>query len=308
MHLLAIEIGGTKLQICTGDDTGHIHQRHRFPVDPSEGGVGIRRQLESALKNLLGEVSPAAIGVGFGGPVDWRRGTICCSHQVEGWAGFELGDWMRERGGRPVAVENDTNSGALGEARRGAGRGFNPVFYFNMGSGVGGGLAVGGHIYHGAKPGEAEFGHLRLDRTGTTVESRCSGWAVDQKIRGLIKARPECALARLVGQNPGAEARHLSAALRQGDRDARQILDETAADLGFALSHAVHLFHPETIVMGGGLALVGEPLRAAVEEALRAHVMEVFRPAPPIRLAELKEDAVPVGALLLAAEAARAGA
>ena len=68
---------------------------------------------------------------------------------------------------------------ALGEAMRGAGVGFNPVFYVTLGSGVGGGLVVDGRIYHGAKPGEAEIGHVRLDRNGTIVEARCSGWAVD---------------------------------------------------------------------------------------------------------------------------------
>ena len=67
----------------------------------------------------------------------------------------------------------------------GAGTGANPVFYVTLGSGVGGGLVVDGRIYHGRKPGEAEIGHVRLDRAGTIVESRCSGWAVDARIRRL---------------------------------------------------------------------------------------------------------------------------
>ena len=83
---------------------------------------------------------------------------------------------------RPVAVDNDANVAALGEATRGAGVGSDPVFYATLGSGAGGGLISRGDIYHGAPPGEAEFGHLRLDRD-TTVESRCSGWAVDDRIR-----------------------------------------------------------------------------------------------------------------------------
>jgi glucokinase len=69
------------------------------------------------------------------------------------------------------------------------------------------------------------------------------------------------------------------------------------------LSHAVHLLHPEILVMGGGLSLVGEPLRAAVAAALPRFVMEAFLPPPPLRLAKLGEDAVPVGALCLAAGA-----
>jgi glucokinase len=306
--LLAIEIGGTKLQMVLGDGSGRIVDRRRFVVELGQGGVGIRRQMEAALGDLMKEFSPAAIGVGFGGPVDWRTGTICCSHQVEGWADFELGDWLRKLTGLPVAVENDSNTAALAEATCGAGRGYNPAFYFNLGSGVGGGLIVGGHIYHGARPGEVEFGHLRLDRSGATVESRCSGWAVDRRIRALAGEKPDGLLGRLAGREVGGEARHLPAALQQGDADAERILRETAADLGFALSHVVQLFHPDVVVVGGGLSLLGEPLRAAVEVAMRAHVMEAFQPGPLVRLAELKEDAVPVGALLLAGVRLPAGA
>jgi glucokinase len=207
---------------------------------------------------------------------------------------------LRSLTGASVVVENDSNSAALGEALRGAGRGFNPAFYFNMGSGVGSGLVMDGKIYHGAKPGEAEFGHLLLDRDKTTVESQCSGWAVDKKIRALKTTVPESALNRLVGEQTGGEAKHLAAALQEGDAAAQRILHETAQDLAFALSHIVHLFHPEVIVMGGGLSLVGEPLRAAIENALHGFVMEAFAPGPRVCLGELGEDAVPVGALLLA--------
>src|SRR5881409_3832894 len=199
-----------------------------------------------------------------------------------------------------VFVDNDANVGALGEATLGAGSEFNPVFYVTLGSGVGGGLVVDGQIYHGARPGEAEIGHVRLDRKGTIVESRCSGWAVDARIRELKTADPASLLAKLVGDSAGGEARYLVAALRQGDGAARRILTETAEDLAFGLSHVVHLFHPEVIILGGGLSLAGEPLRAAVESALGVFTMAAFAPGPQIRLAALGEDAVPIGALELA--------
>ncbi len=303
-RFFGIEIGGSKLQIVVGNSQGQIQERHRFRVAASAGGEGIRRQLKEALQTLMKQGAPEALGVGFGGPVDYRQGTICCSHQVEGWHTFELGKWLQELTGRPVTVENDSNTAALAEARLGAGRGFSPVFYFNMGSGVGGGLILDSQIYHGMKPGEVEFGHLRLDRHGPTVESRCSGWAVDARIRELNRARPDSGLARHCAEANGGEATHLAAALAERDPTALALLEELAGDLGFALSHPVHLFHPEVIVMGGGLALAGEPLRAAVARAMETHLMEVFTPGPPLRLAQLMEDAVPAGALLLAAAAA----
>jgi len=300
MNLLGIEIGGTKLQFVVGDESARVLQRRRLSVDRAGGGAAIRGQIHQTLAELVPASNPLAIGVGFGGPVDWRTGQICRSHQIEGWDDFKLGDWLRSLSGLPVRVDNDADTATLGEALHGAGVGFNPVFYLTLGSGVGGGLVVDGKIYHGAKPGEAEIGHVRLDRGGTILESRCSGWAVDAKIRQLKTSQPNSFLVQLMGDSTGGEARHLAPALQQGDAAAKRVLNETAEDLAFGLSHVVHLFHPEVILLGGGLSLVGEPLRAAVESALRSFTMEAFSLALRIRLAALGEDAVPVGALELA--------
>ena len=304
--LVGIEIGGTKLQIVAGTGPGAISRRWRGVVRAELGGPGIQRQILAGLAEVGVADSihgPRAVGVGFGGPVDWRTGTICRSHQIDGWENFELAEWLRGTTGAPVIVENDANTGALGEARYGAGAGFDPVFYATLGSGVGGGLVVGGNIYHGAPPGEAEFGHLRLGRQGATVESRCSGWSIDARVRDMaITGQAAGFLAAAVARqgSRGCEARHLGPALAADDLGARQILDELAGDLALALSHVVHLLHPAAIVLGGGLSLIGEPLRLAVASALPGQVMEAFHPVPAVRLAMLGEDAVPAGALELA--------
>ncbi len=297
---LGIEIGGTKLQLVAGDADARITARRRITVDKARGGAGIREQIAAALPKLMDLAKPAAIGVGFGGPVDSATGQICCSHQIEGWSEFPLGEWLRGLTGLPVTVDNDANTAALGEALRGAGVGSNPVFYVTLGSGVGGGLVVAGRIYHGAKPGEAEIGHVRLDKSGVTIEQRCAGWAVDRKIREACQREPRSPLAQLTADADHGEARALAPALAQGDALARRILDEVADDLAFGLSHVTQLMHPEVIVLGGGLSLVGEPLRAAVASALKRYVMEAFAPGPRVALAGLGEDAVPTGALLLA--------
>jgi len=297
---LGIEIGGTKLQLVIGDASARILQRWRHAVDRHQGGAGIRAQIAATIHEISSKRAIAAAGVGFGGPVDWKTGRICRSHHVEGWTDFELGDWLRKLTNVPVRVDNDANVAALGEATHGAGIGCNPVFYVTLGSGVGGGLAVDGKIYHGAKPGEAEIGHVRLDRTGTIVEARCSGWAVDKCVREFIAQEPNSLLAQFVGSVNGGEARHLGAALARRDFAAQKILQEATEYLAFGLSHVVHLMHPQVIVLGGGLSLLGEPLRAAVAMALPQFVMDAFHPCPEIRLAALGEDAVPVGALVLA--------
>jgi glucokinase len=303
---LGIEIGGTKVQIVAGDESLAIIDRWRGDVDRSKGAEGIRIQIAAALEKMLENTSPLAVGVGFGGPVNTQTGAIACSHQIGGWNDFALKEWLwRETGAPAVIVDNDANVGALGEAMSGAGKGPDPLFYVTLGSGVGGGLVVDGKIYHGAVPGECEFGHLRLDRSGSTLESRCSGWAIDARVRECVKREPHSILASLVGQRQSGEARFLAAALAQNDPGAIGIMKELGDDLAFALSHVVHLFHPRAVILGGGLALVGPPLPLAIQDRLPAYIMEAFKPGPALGLAALGEDSVPVGALHLARSASQ---
>jgi glucokinase len=297
---IGIEIGGTKVQVVTGNASARILDRRRVAVDRAEGAAGIRREIEKAVREFIGKGNFQAIGVGFGGPVDHHTGKICCSHQIEGWSEFPLGEWLSSLAKVPVFVDNDANVAAYAEAVRGAGAGANPVFYVTLGSGVGGGTVVDGRIFHGAKPGESEIGHLRLDRTGRILEDSCSGWAVDRKVRAAVSEQPGTVFARLVGHEVGGEAKYLGIGLERKYPVAQKILQETATDLAFGLSHVTHLIHPEVVVVGGGLSLIGEPLRAAVEKAMRGFVMEAFGPGPRIALAQLGEDVVPVGALELA--------
>jgi glucokinase len=306
---LGIEIGGTKLQLVTDDMTGRITQRFRYAVDPSKGADGILAQIAATIQQL--PEPPQAIGVGFGGPLDWKTGRIATSHQIGGWAGFELADWLREQiPGTLVRIENDANVAALGEATQGVATGFQQVFYITLGSGVGGGIVVDRKLYHGISPGEAEIGHLWLvppgdSSKGQTLEQTISGWAVDQQVRDLIPQLPDDSALKIAVQKAhvagsiGKEAQFLHPAYEAGDPVAKMLIEQIGSVLALGLSHVVHLFHPEAIVLGGGLSLIGEPLRAAVRQALPRFVIKAFHPAPVVLLAKLGEDAVPIGALEL---------
>ncbi|GAB3544945.1 ROK family protein [Spirosoma fluminis] len=306
---LGIEIGGTKLQLVTDNEQGQLVQRFRFEVDPAKGADGILTHISDVLQQL--PEAPRAIGVGFGGPVDWTSGRIATSHQVGGWSGFDMTGWLQERiPGVTVRVENDANVAALAEARHGVATGFRHVFYSTLGSGVGGGMVIDKQIYHGATPGEAEIGHLWLvppgeSTPGQTIEQTVSGWAVDKQIRELLPQLPDDSpLKRLVfdahaAGDIGKEARFLHPAYEASDPVARMLIEQIGSVLALGLSHVVHLFHPDAIVLGGGLSLLGEPLRTAVRHALPRFVMSAFQPTPIVLLAKLREDAVPTGALSL---------
>src|SRR5437867_3220474 len=104
-----IEIGGTKLQIIAADELLKIHERLRFSVERGLGAAGIRKQIEQALSALRQRWQPLAVGIGFGGPVDWKTGRTRCSHHIAGWSEFELGPWVSQLAEAPVTVDNDAN-------------------------------------------------------------------------------------------------------------------------------------------------------------------------------------------------------
>jgi len=298
MHI-AIEIGGTKLQIARGNPkTGAIDQNFRFMVDRERGAAGILTQIETTLAALHEPIE--TIGLGFGGPVDRESGIIATSHQIDGWSGFNFRKWLHSRYKASVFIENDANTAALGEARFGAGKNFSHVFYITLGSGVGGGMVINKKLYLGSMPGEAEVGQMRMDKTGRTLESFCSGWALDARIRNEIAQLPvESPLRKLTKEVTSGEARFLLPAIKQNDPAAIQILKDYADTIAWGLSHVVHLFHPELIVIGGGVSLIGQVLIADIKRALPKYLMKTFLPGPRISLAALKENAVITGVLCL---------
>jgi glucokinase len=303
-YYLGIEIGGTKFRTVIGNSNGEIIDYWHADVAKDLGAAGIRKDLRKAL-DYLNKYKPASIGVGFGGPVDFDKGTVCTSHQIGGWNNFNLGSWIREISGLPVMVENDANTAALAEAVKGAGMDVSRVFYVTLGSGMGGGMILKRQIYHGEKPGESEIGMMLFDHHLNTMESQCCGWSVDRKIREYSKANPNSLLAQLTRDINRGEAKYLNAAIGKGDWGATKILDETADNISFALSYVVHLFHPKMIIIGGGLSMVGEPLFKRINETLPKYVMSAFHPVPKVKIAKLGEDVVCIGALFLAMEAAK---
>ncbi|HKH59402.1 MAG TPA: ROK family protein [Flavitalea sp.] len=298
---MGIEIGGTKLQLVTGTAAGEILTKHRFQIEKKQGAKGIRDLIERTIKeNYTGKID--AVGIGFGGPVNWRTGLISTSFHIEGWANFNLTEWLQSLVGAPVFLENDANVAALGEAMHGAGKGYELVLYITIGSGIGGGLVIKNEIYHGAIPGEVEMGHLRMNRSGDTFQSLCSGWGIDERIRNVIAKNPSGKLAKIAGDRDSGEAAFLKSAIEQNDSVALHLFEEVIDDMAFGLSHAIHLFHPEIVILGGGFSLIGDMLKNNIEKRIPAYLMEAFHPGPVFRLAELRELSVPTGALFLAAK------
>ncbi len=277
-HLfLGIEIGGTKLQLGLGRGDGRILAFDRRTIEPARGAEGILAQIDAMAGPMLsswddGHEAIAAVGIGFGGPVDSGRGVVSTSHQVSGWDRFPLAAWIMERLSVPlVTLQNDADTAGLGEAWFGAGVGFSPLLYVTVGSGIGGGLIIDGEIYRGGGKGAMEIGHLEVALCSdygleiTTVERVASGWAIGAKgrddARRLLGEGQTGLVLNLADGNPDQiTAAHVGEAARQGDPQAANHIRSAVAAMVQALNHTVTLVAPRRIILGGGVSLMGERL------------------------------------------------
>lgn len=300
-NYLGIEIGGTKIQIVAADQDLNVLGHSHFLVGQIKDANFIRKELEERVSEYLSRGPIKSIGVGFGGPILPATGQVYQSFQVDGWEGFNLKNWLTEKTGVPTFVDNDANIAALAESTLGAGRLYESAFYITLGSGVGGGFVLKNEIYHGREPGEFEIGHIRIDKTGTTLESCCSGWALNNKLKLYIENHPESALAKFAGEDSVNGSKYLSKAIQDGDEHADRIFQEMIDNLAFGLSHLIHLVNPEVIIIGGGLSLIGEYLKERLKESLPKYLMEPMKnKLPDVKMAELGELVVPLGAISLA--------
>ncbi len=289
---LGIEIGGTKLQLGVGPGDGTLFGLWRGGVDLAAGGAGIREQIVAAVPELLASVGLdrsriMAVGFGFGGPVDDATRSILKSHQVGGWEGFPLAAWAEETLGLPAVLGNDADCAALAEALFGAGRGFSPVFYITIGSGIGGGLVIDGEVYRGTGKGAIEVGHLRMMTPDgpKPLELVASGWAIDRAA--------------------GMTGRDVADAVARGDAAAQTVVDTACGYLADALCHVIALLCPRRIVIGGGVSLMGDVLFDSLRRKVAERVFQPFADCYEVVPAALGEEVVVHGALRLAATRSR---
>lgn len=306
---IGIEIGGTKTQVGVGTSDGKLLPKGilRRQVVQERGARGILDNLVSMVEGVLSShhinlSDIHKIGIGFGGPIDSARGVVLQSFQIDGWANFPLKKWAERQWGKPVFLENDASIAGLAEYVAGNGRGFSRLFYITIGSGIGGGWIVNGKIDSGQGLGAAEIGHMWVPdpRTGTLTELEqvCSGWAIGQWAR-LAAGDTVTLMKEIAGSLEAIDAKVVYQAAEQGDELACRILNETCETLGAAISNVVALLHPERIVIGGGVSLMGPIFWDALQAEFKSRVIPVFASRVDLAPARLKEEVVVIGALCL---------
>jgi glucokinase len=300
---IGIDIGGTKIAggLVTPEGKLITSKQRKTPVE--DGGKKILEdaiELGKSLAHENAENTLAGIGIGAGGQIDSDKGVVYSATAIiPGWAGLEIAPTFKKQLGVPAYVENDVNALAVGEYRFGAAKGLSTVVFLALGTGVGGALLLNGKIHGGAHWSGGEFGHIlltmdmqsRRDLGGHsgTLESYVSG-------SGLVETWKE-----LTGDKhtklPGTDIAEL--ALDKKDRAAIKAIETTGTYLGFGLVTLANALDPDMIVIGGGLALLGELLLAPARKVLQEHAL----PGPAtckVQTTTLGTNAAVIGAAALA--------
>lgn len=270
------------------------------PTCPREGPAAVARRIARVVRELAVEAGGrfpedvAGIGAGSPGPLDLDSGTVLETPNL-GWRDVPLRDLLTEAVGVPTTLHNDADCAAYGEWSRGAGQGAACLACLTLGTGIGGGVVLGGRVHHGVSGAAGEVGHTCVDVNGRRCGCGARG-CVEAYASGLaIAARAVEAGFRPAGSGPvSAEAACRAAAA--GDARAARIVSDAGTILGVAVANLVHILNPDVVVLAGGVAKAGEALFAPLRREVRRRAFASAAAACRIVPGALLETAGVVGA------------
>ena len=312
--VLAIDIGGTKIISAIISQDGQMLAKERFPTLADEGPQAVIDRIFASVDRLLNQsnMKPSqlhSISIAAAGAIDFEKGVVTESPNLPGWHNIALRDIMQEKYELNTFLVNDASAAALGELRFGAGKGVRNLVLLTLGTGIGGGIIIGGELYTGATGGAGEVGHMTVEANGPRcdcgnigcLESLASGTAVAKEAIERIKSGGKSSLVEMVkGKVEDITAEKVGVAARSGDPLARDIINRAAFYLGVGLVSLVNIFNPEMIVLGGGMAKMGDILLEPARKLVRERAFTMLAQAVRIVTAQLGNEAGIYGAAAFA--------
>jgi glucokinase len=309
-RFLGVDVGGTKVAVAsvTGGRLGRV-QEHATELESTEALLaGLERAVREATEV---DGPPRAVGVGVPSMIDFASGTVQASVNIP-LEGVPLRKELERRLGMPVFVDNDANCAALGEAGLlGEGRAGHLVM-LTLGTGVGGGVIMGGRIFRGSSGLGAELGHVVVEPEGPIcpgrcpnrgcLEAFCSGSALARDASELARDRPDTPLGRILAAQGAVSAPDCVKAAREGDPLALELLERLGRFLGVAIAGIVNTFEPEHVVIGGGLSRESDLFLAHARREAELRALPPIIRRVRIALARGGAEAGVLGAALLAAD------
>ncbi|WP_341487004.1 ROK family protein [Pararhizobium sp. A13] len=305
---LAFDLGGTELRAALVSKEGNLLSFAAAPTHAAEGPEAVIHQIELLAAQIRAETPdlvPIGVGIGAPGPLDPEAGIVIAPPTLAGWYEVPLADILSNRLGLPAKLENDANAAAFGEWRYGAGRGAGSMVFVTVSTGIGGGVIADGRILHGRRGLAAEIGHMTITNEGERCfcgavgcfEAVASGTALGR--RATARTRQfDGSMLRNLSADLDVTGRHVVEAARKGDRQALELLDAEARWIGIGFTNLLHLYSPDTIVMGGGISHGFDLLHDTIVATVRDRAMQAYRDVP-IVAAQLGRHAGLVGAASL---------
>src|SRR6202012_2898316 len=308
-----IDLGGTKIQTATIDADGAVKGEARPPT-PTKGGPA---DVAAAMGKALIEAAETAgvesselegVGVGSPGDVDEKAGTVSTARNLPGWEGsFPLGETLEKELGTTVRIGNDVQVATEAEYNLGAGQGYDSLIGVFWGTGVGGGLILGGKPWLG-RGAAGEIGHMVIKPGGAKcpcgrrgcMEAYAGRAAMEAEARRRQEDGEKTDLFKLMEKHekPRLTSSIWDRAIDHGDKLAIELIDRAIEALGTGIASAINLLDPEAILIGGGLGLrFGERYMDPLLDEMRKHVF--FETLPAIKVATLGDLGGAIGASLL---------
>jgi glucokinase len=277
--ILAIDIGGTKFSVAVFDGDRMVRRESRA-TNAAGGRDWMVERIAEICAGWRREFPLERCGIGFGGPVNFAAQRVVFSTHVGGWNDFDLCGFVQEAAGVPAVMDNDANAGAIGEAEFGAGKGYSPVFYMTLSTGIGGGIWEDGRVWRGADSYGGEIGHMTIRPEGPECLCGARG-CYERMCCGLWLQRDHGKPASELMLDPEFVRRYV-------------------VDLALGLKAAIMLLNPQRIVIGGGITKAGDRLFVPLREELGRTITKWSGARIDVVPAALGDDSVLYGALALA--------
>ncbi|MBA7696053.1 Glucokinase [subsurface metagenome] len=314
LPVLAIDLGGTKIIAAIISNKGQVIAKKYCLTLADEGPQPVINRIFSAIDHLLtqrniGLSQLNSISIAAAGAIDFGKGLITSSPNLPGWQDVLLRDIVKEKYKVSTFLINDASAAALGEHHFGAGQGVNNLILLTVGTGIGGGIIINGKLYSGQCGSAGEIGHMTIDVNGPRcncgnigcLEVFASGTAVAKEAIRRIRQGERSSLTEIVeGQIESITAEKVSIAAQGGDSLASEVILEAATYLGVGLVNLVNIFNPEMIIIGGGMAKIGDLLLNPARQVVRERAFQLSAQAVQIVPAQLSDDAGVLGAAAFA--------